>query len=78
MECARRGVSWKQNDLDVVAGLAQGRGGGAAGEPGADDDDVELAAVGRVDERGLELAGGPLVGDRAGGALVSATGSPSV
>ena len=40
---------------DVVARLAEGRGSGSASQPCADDDDGELAAVGRVDELGLEL-----------------------
>src|SRR5664280_3661229 len=40
---------------DVVARLAQGRGGRATGKTRTDDDDGELAAVGRVDELGLEL-----------------------
>jgi hypothetical protein len=40
---------------DVVAGLTQGRGGSATGKARTDDDDGELAAVGRVDELGLEL-----------------------
>ena len=39
--------------LDVVAGLAQRRRGGAAGQAGAHDDDGQLAAVGRVDQVGL-------------------------
>ena len=43
----------------MVARLAERRGGGATGEAGADDDDRQLAAVGRVDELGLELAGVP-------------------
>ena len=49
--------------LDVVALLAQGGGRGAPGQPGADDDDVELAAVGGVDELGVELALLPAPGD---------------
>ncbi len=50
--------------LDVVAELAQRRGRRRAGETGADDDDLELAAVGRVDQLVFELAPIPLVGDR--------------
>src|SRR5690606_27362040 len=42
--------------LDVVAQLAEGRGGGAAGQAGADDDDGQLALVGGVDQAGAELA----------------------
>ena len=41
--------------LDVVSRLSHGRGGRGPGEPGADDDDVELAPVGRVDQRAVEL-----------------------
>ena len=54
---------------DVVARLAQRRGGGATGEAGADHDDRELPAVGRVHERRLELAGRPLLLDRTRGGL---------
>ncbi|MPM43007.1 hypothetical protein SDC9_89679 [bioreactor metagenome] len=43
---------------DVVAHLAQRGGSGAARQPGADDDDVHLATVGRVHQLGVEL---PLV-----------------
>ena len=50
----------------VVAGLTQGRRCGAAGQTGADDDHREFAAVGRVDQLGLELALGPLALDRPG------------
>ncbi len=49
---------------DVVAGLTQRRGRSATGEAGADDDDAELAAVRRVDQAGLELAGLPHLVDR--------------
>src|SRR5690606_4565427 len=52
--------------LHVVAGLAERGSSGAAGQAGADDDDVELAAVGGVDQAVLELAVGPAVLDRAG------------
>ena len=51
--------------LDLVAGLAEGRRGGTAGQAGADDDDRQLAPVGRVDQLGLELALGPTIFDRA-------------
>jgi len=54
---------------DVVARFAQGRGGRAAGQAGADDDDGQLAAVGGVDQFGLELAPRPLLLDRAGRSL---------
>ena len=62
---AARGVLVAEG-LHVVAGLAQRGGGGAAGEAGADDDHAQLAAVGRVDQPGLELAGVPALVDRAG------------
>ena len=52
--------------LHVVAGLAERGRGGAAGQTGADDDHVELAAVGRVDQPVVHLAVGPAVRDRAG------------
>ena len=55
--------------LDVVAQLAEGRGGRAAGQAGADDDDVELALVGRVDQLGAELALLPALLDRPVGSL---------
>ena len=55
--------------LDLVAELAERRGGGGAGEPGADDDDVELALVRRVHELHVELVLVPLLGDRAVGDL---------
>ena len=62
---AARGVLVAEG-LHVVAGLAERGGGRGAGQAGADDDDVELAAVGRVDQAGLELAVRPALGDRAG------------
>ena len=55
--------------LHVVAGLAHGGGGRAAGQAGADDDHVELAAVGRVDQPVVHLVRGPAVLDQAGGRL---------
>ena len=61
---AARGVLVAER-LDVVAGLAERGGRRGAGQAGADDDDRELAAVGRVDEAGLELAVLPAVRDRA-------------
>ncbi len=55
---------------DVVARLAERRGGRATGEAGADDDDRQLAAVRRVDQARLELAGLPdLLDLEAGGRL---------
>ena len=55
--------------LDVVALLGQGRGGGATGQAGADHDHRHLAAVGGVDQLGLEAAGLPALLDRAVGSL---------
>ena len=52
--------------LHVVAGLAERGRRRGAGQTGADDDDAQLAAVGRVDQPGLELAVLPAVGDRTG------------
>ena len=54
-------------NLDVVAHLAEGGRGGAAGEAGADDDDVELAPVLRRDELHVEAVVVPLLGERAFG-----------
>ena len=73
---AARGVLEAER-LHVVAGLAEGRGGGATGEPGADDDDRHLATVRRVDQGRLELAAGPLLSMGPSGALWSAIGAPS-
>ena len=52
-----------EEHVDVVAHLAQGRGGGTAGQAGADDDDAQLAPVRGVDQGGLELAPRPPLGD---------------
>ena len=49
---------------DPVAGLGQGRRRRAAGQAGADHDDRQLAAVGRVDQLGGELAALPAGLDR--------------
>ena len=57
----------ERDDLDVVAGLAERRRGRRTGETRADDDDVEAAAVGRVDELDLELVVVPLLFERAFG-----------
>ena len=54
----------EREDLDVVAELAERRGGRRAGEAGADDDDVELPLVRRVDELDVELVVVPLLLDR--------------
>ena len=74
MECARRGRVLVAERLDVVALLGQGRRGRAAGQAGADHDDGELAAVGRVDQLGLEAAAVPALSIGPSGALVSAIG----
>ena len=55
--------------LDVVAELGQGRRGGAAGQAGADDDDRDLALVGRVDQLGARSGAAPSALDRAAGGL---------
>ena len=65
---AARGVLVEER-LDVVPHLAQGSGRRPSREAGADDDDGQLAAVGRVDEPGLELALLPLAFQRACGGL---------
>ena len=51
---------------DVVAELAERRGGRGAGQAGADDDDGVLALVGRIDQLHLELVPFPLLRDRPG------------
>ena len=55
--------------VDVVAELAERRGGGGAGEAGADDDDLELAPVVRGDELHVELVLVPHLLDRRVGDL---------
>ena len=50
--------------VDVVAHLAERGGGSTAREAGADDDDVQLTAVGGVDQRGTELTLFPALRDR--------------
>ena len=62
IECARRGESWKVKAFDLVAELAERGGGRRAGQAGADDDDLELAPVVRVDELHVELVLVPLLG----------------
>src|SRR3546814_2242028 len=51
---------------DLVALLAERGGGRGAGQAGANDDDLELAAVVRRHELHVELVLRPLVGDVAG------------
>ncbi len=53
-------------DLDVVAEFGQAGRGGGAGEAGPDDDDLELALVGGVDELDREPMLVPLLGHRSG------------
>lgn len=65
---AARGVLVAELD-HVVALFGEGGAGGAAREAGADDDDGVLAAVGRVDQLGLEAALVPALVDRAGRGL---------
>ena len=55
--------------LHLVAQLGEGRRRGGAGQAGADDDDLVLPLVGRVDELDVALVLAPLVGERAGGNL---------
>ena len=57
--------------FDVVALLAQRGGGRAAGETGADDDDLETAAIVRRDQPGIILVPAPLFRQRPGGTLDS-------
>src|SRR5207237_9839515 len=52
---------------DVVTQLAQARRRRAAGQPRADDDDVEFSLVGRVDQLHVEAGLVPLLLDRAVG-----------
>jgi protease PrsW len=52
--------------MDVVALLAERGGGRRPRQPGADDDDRVLAAVGRIHQLHLEAAGVPLLLDRPG------------
>lgn len=63
-----RGVLVAELD-DVVALFGESGAGGATGQPGADDDHGVLAAVGGVDQLGLEAAPVPALGDRAFGGL---------
>ncbi len=65
---AARGVLVAER-LHDVPGLAEGRGGGGAGQAGADHDHREPAAVGRVGDPGLELPGVPALVDRTAGRL---------
>ena len=53
--------------MDVVAHLAQRRGGGPAGEAGADHDDLEAAPVVGRDQLHVELVLVPLLLDRSTG-----------
>src|SRR5688572_5818224 len=50
----------------VVTELAQGSGGRPAGEPAADDDNLEFPAVVRSDQARVILVAGPLARERAG------------
>ena len=63
---------------DLVAGLTERRRRRGAGQAGADDDHRELAAVGRVDQLGVEAALVPALLDRTGRApWCRRSGSPS-
>ena len=57
----------KDEALHPVAELGQRGGGRGAGEAGADDDDLVLPLVRRVDELDLRLVLGPLLRERARG-----------
>ncbi len=50
--------------LHLVALLRQGRGGRATGQSGADDDDLEVAAIVRRDQLGIVLMPPPLFRQR--------------
>src|SRR5262249_45486573 len=56
----------EREDRDLVAELGQRGGGGRSGETRSDDDDLEAALVGRVDEPDGEAVVVPRVLDRAG------------
>ena len=51
-------------DFDVVAEFAERRGGGSARESRADDDNIELALVVRIDDANVGLVIGPLFSER--------------
>ena len=70
-----RGVLVEER-VDVVAGLAERRGGGRARQPGADHDDAEPAPVGGVHELGVEDALGPAPLDGSRGRLGVRDGGP--
>src|SRR5699024_10566854 len=56
--------------LHVVAGLTEGGGRRAASQAGAHHDHRALAAVGGIDQFGLEPPGGPTLVDRPGRRLI--------
>ncbi len=56
-------------DRDVVAELAEGGRRRGAGQAGADDEDVVLPLVGRIDQLHAEFVGLPFVLDGTGGDL---------
>ena len=66
IECARRGESWKQKQLTLVAELGQRRRRARARQPGADDDHVVFPLVRRVHQLHLEAVLVPLLRERAG------------
>ncbi len=51
----------------LIPEFSEGRGSRGPCETGADDNDLKLAAVGRVDELGFELVILPLLFERSGG-----------
>ena len=69
MEWARRGESWKVKTFTLYPRPPSVAAAARAGQAGADDDDVELPLVVRVDELDRELVVVPLLLDRALGDL---------
>ena len=72
---ARRVV--ERERLDLVAELGERGGRRRPGQPGADDEDLVLALVGRVDQLRVGDEGVPLLGERAGGDLASSVAGGS-
>ena len=65
---ATRGIM-EHEVVHLVAQFGQGRRGAGTSQTGADDDDLVLPLVGRIDQLGAELVFLPLVGQGAGGDL---------
>jgi len=77
MLCAAPRAVLDAEAQDVVSRLPQGGRGGPAREPGAHDDDGELAAVRRVHQLRLEPAAVPLFGIGPDGTLASSCREPA-